>query len=574
MESTENKNFVEESVVVEQVAEASANDYGSLQTADLVGALRDVVAKATESDVKGEIEALKIAFYKRHKLNVEEAKRSFVEQGGDESAFVPQQDESESIFKELLTQYKQIKAAQKEEHDRILAENLQKKQAILQQLGALVESNEDINETLPKFKELTQEWRTIGKVAPEFNNDIFKQYNLLQEHFYDIIKINNELRDYDFKKNLELKTALCEKAEALAEVESVVSAFQNLQALHEEWRNIGPVAKELRESIWNRFKEASTAVNKRHQQHFEAIKAQEVDNLAKKTALCEKLEAIDLASFTSFKQWEDATALVEQVQEQWRTIGFAPRKDNVKIYERFRAICNEVYKQKSLYFKQKKEELNQNLKRKEQLCQQVEVLKESSDWNETAKKIVALQKEWKSIGAVQKRYSDAVWERFTKACNEFFDRRKEALKEQHSEESENLKAKQAIVERLKALEMGDDDEQNLALLRSIEKEWNAIGFVPFKHKNALYEQYKQLMDEYYSKIKRRDTNKGLQHLNRNQLQKLYKSIQAEIQTCENNLGFFASSKKTNKLVTDLQRKIERRKEDLEAVAQLLDASEE
>ena len=397
MESTDNKAITEKEEPLEtvenQVEELSAKDdnevimdYFSLELTDLINHLKSVVEKAPTTDVKNEVETIKVAFYKKHKAIVEKQKKDFVEQGGDEEAFVPQSSDIDEIFKELLNEYKKIKAVQKEAEDKIIAENLEKKQSIIEQLNSLIESNADINETISEFRRLTQEWRNIGKVAPEFANEIWKRYNILQEKFYDLIKINNELREYDFKKNLEQKTALCEKAEALDNEKNIISAFQQLQLLHEEWKNIGPVAKELRESIWERFKVASAIINKKHQQYFEDIKAKEKENLSKKILLCEDVENTDLTSLSTFKQWDEASEHILKLQEEWKSIGFAPRKDNVKIYERFRTACNNFYKQKSLFFKTLKDDFSNNLKQKEALCEQVEKLKDSTNWNETTKK--------------------------------------------------------------------------------------------------------------------------------------------------------------------------------------------
>ncbi len=575
MESTENKNVIEnnEEITIAPESQTSneveAVDYFSMEQSDLINELKNVVERAKTEDVKSEVETIKVAFYKRHKINVERQRKEFIEQGGEEENFTPTSDDTELIFKELLNEHKKIRAELKAIQDKQLADNLVQKTALLDKLNALIESNADINETLPEFRALTQEWKTIGKVAPEVSNDIWKRYNLVQEKFYDLIKINNELREYDFKKNLEQKTALCEKAEALiAEAEShVISAFQQLQALHEEWKNVGPVDKELRESIWERFKAASTAINKRHQQHFEAIKAQEEENLKQKTALCEAVEAIDCAALTTFKQWEEAGNKIVEIQEKWRTIGFAPRKDNVKIYERLRTACNNFYKQKSQFFKNLKDDLATNLKLKEALCEKVEALKDSTDWQATTKKITALQKEWKTIGQVQKKYSEAVWKRFSEACDEFFSRRNEAQKSRKEEEHANLEAKKSLIEQLKAFATTDDDAKDLAALQAIEKAWNAIGHIPFKVKDELFGEFKTLHNALLAKVKKTDTRRNLTAMNRNQLLRQCATLKSEIKTYENNMGFFATSKKADKLIANLQQKIARRKQEIADIEQ-------
>ena len=586
MESTDNKAITEKEEPLEtvenQVEELSAKDdnevimdYFSLELTDLINHLKSVVEKAPTTDVKNEVETIKVAFYKKHKAIVEKQKKDFVEQGGDEEAFVPQSSDIDEIFKELLNEYKKIKAVQKEAEDKIIAENLEKKQSIIEQLNSLIESNADINETISEFRRLTQEWKNIGKVAPEFANEIWKRYNILQEKFYDLIKINNELREYDFKKNLEQKTALCEKAEALDNEKNIISAFQQLQLLHEEWKNIGPVAKELRESIWERFKVASAIINKKHQQYFEDIKAKEKENLSKKILLCEDVENTDLTSLSTFKQWDEASEHILKLQEEWKSIGFAPRKDNVKIYERFRTACNNFYKQKSLFFKTLKDDFSNNLKQKEALCEQVEKLKDSTNWNETTKKITDLQKKWKNIGQVQKKYSDAVWKRFSEACDYFFQQRNEALKSKKEEENSNLAAKKDLIERIKNCVLTGNDDNDLSTIQAFEKEWNEIGHIPFKVKDKIFDEYKNALNSLYAKIKKTDKKaRNILSLNRNQLLRLYNTLQNEIKTYENNIGFFANSKKANKVVADLQHKIERLKKEVEDIVKRIEELDE
>lgn len=586
MESTDNKAITEKEEPLEtvenQVEELSAKDdnevimdYFSLELTDLINHLKSVVEKAPTTDVKNEVETIKVAFYKKHKAIVEKQKKDFVEQGGDEEAFVPQSSDIDEIFKELLNEYKKIKAVQKEAEDKIIAENLEKKQSIIEQLNSLIESNADINETISEFRRLTQEWRNIGKVAPEFANEIWKRYNILQEKFYDLIKINNELREYDFKKNLEQKTALCEKAEALDNEKNIISAFQQLQLLHEEWKNIGPVAKELRESIWERFKVASAIINKKHQQYFEDIKAKEKENLSKKILLCEAVENTDLTSLSTFKQWDEASEHILKLQEEWKSIGFAPRKENVKIYERFRTACNNFYKQKSLFFKTLKDDFSNNLKQKEALCEQVEKLKDSTNWNETTKKITDLQKEWKNIGQVQKKYSDAVWKRFSEACDYFFQQRNEALKSKKEEENSNLAAKKDLIERIKNCVLTGNDDNDLSTIQAFEKEWNEIGHIPFKVKDKIFDEYKNALNSLYAKIKKTDKKaRNILFMNRNQLLRLYNTLQNEIKTYENNIGFFANSKKANKVVADLQHKIERLKKEVEDIVKRIEELDE
>ena len=567
MESIENKIVIETEGLVNQQLNCENNnieiDYFSMELTDLINHLKNIVEQAKEKDVKNDVDTIKVAFYKKHKSIVEKQKKDFIEQGGVEENFIPESSDIDEIFKELLNEYKKIKAAQKAEEDKILAENKDKKNAIIDQLNSLIDSNADINGTIPIFRELTQEWKNIGNVAPEYANEIWKRYNILQEKFYDLIKINNELREYDFRKNLEQKTTLCEKAEVLNNESNIILAFQQLQVLHEDWKNIGPVEKDLRESIWERFKLASSNINKKYQQHFEDIKAKEKENLNSKIALCEAIETLDYSALTTFKHWEDATEKILKIQEDWKTIGFAPRKENVKIYERFRNAYNNFYKQKNQFFKAIKEDFTNNLKLKEALCEQVEKIKDNTNWNDTANKIVKLQKEWKNIGPVQKKYSDALWKRFSEACDYFFNQRNEALKSKKEDENSNLVAKKDLIERIKNHILTGNDDNDILSIKSFEKEWNSIGHIPFKAKDKIFEEYKSALNSLYAKVKKADKKiKDFSSMSKNQLVRLYNNLQNEIKTYENNIGFFANSKKANKLIADLQQKIEKLKKEV------------
>ena len=567
MESIENKIVIEKEGLVNQQLNCENNnieiDYFSMELTDLINRLKNIVEQAKEKDVKNDVDTIKVAFYKKHKSIVEKQKKDFIEQGGVEENFIPESSDIDEIFKELLNEYKKIKAAQKAEEDKILAENKDKKNAIIDQLNSLIDSNADINGTIPIFRKLTQEWKNIGNVAPEYANEIWKRYNILQEKFYDLIKINNELREYDFRKNLEQKTTLCEKAEVLNNESNIILAFQQLQVLHEDWKNIGPVEKDLRESIWERFKLASSNINKKYQQHFEDIKAKEKENLNSKIALCEAIETLDYSALTTFKHWEDATEKILKIQEDWKTIGFAPRKENVKIYERFRNAYNNFYKQKNQFFKAIKEDFTNNLKLKEALCEQVEKIKDNTNWNDTANKIVKLQKEWKNIGPVQKKYSDALWKRFSEACDYFFNQRNEALKSKKEDENSNLVAKKDLIERIKNHILTGNDDNDILSIKSFEKEWNSIGHIPFKAKDKIFEEYKSALNSLYAKVKKADKKiKDFSLMSKNQLVRLYNNLQNEIKTYENNIGFFANSKKANKLIADLQQKIEKLKKEV------------
>lgn len=454
-----------------------------------------------------------------------------------------------------------------------------KKLAIIDRLKELAESPEDANKAYNEFKKLQQEWNDIKQVPAAKVNELWKNYQHYAEKFYDLIKLNNEFREYDFKKNLEIKTHLCEAAEKLADEEDVISAFHQLQKLHQEFRNTGPVAKELREDIWTRFKTASTAVNRRHQQHFEALKEKEQRNLDEKTVICEIVEAMEYDTFTTFQDWENKTQEIIALQAKWKTIGYAPQKMNVKIFERFRAACDEFFKRKAEFFKSIKESMAGNLEKKKALCEKAEALKESTDWKATADILSKLQKEWKTIGPVPKKYSDAVWKRFIAACDYFFEQKNKATSSQRSVEQENMVQKKAIIEKLNAIDAQETPEEDAGnAIRELMKEWNGIGHVPFKEKDKLYKQYHGVIDKLFDKLNLSASQKKLSNFKstiskegnlyreREKLVRAYENMKNEIQTYENNLGFLtSSSKKGSSLVTEMNRKVEKLKADLELI---------
>lgn len=447
------------------------------------------------------------------------------------------------------------------------------------------ESPEDSGKRYNEFKQLQQEWNDIKQVPAAKVNELWKSYQLYTEKFYDMLKLNNEFREYDFKKNLEAKEHLCEAAEKLATEPDVVSAFHQLQKLHQEFRSIGPVAKELRESIWARFKAASTIVNRRHQQHFEELKEKEQHNLDQKTVICEIVESMEYDTFKTFADWEDKTQEILALQAKWKTIGYAPQKMNVKIFERFRAACDEFFRRKAAFFKSIKESMAENLEKKKALCEKAESLKDSTDWKETAEILTKLQKEWKTIGPVAKKHSDAVWKRFIGACDYFFEQKNKATSSQRSIESENQTKKEAVINQLKALdESGTTDEATADKTRALMKEWNSIGFVPFKEKDRLYKEYHTVVDRLFDKLHLSATEKKLNNFksglskegnlyrDREKLVRTYEGLKNDIQTYENNLGFLnSSSKKGNSLVTEINRKIERLKADMQLVLKKIEA---
>ncbi len=551
---------------------------------EIIQRLKEINEDACNAD-KQEIDSLKQNFYKLHKAEQETARKAFIEQGGKAEDFTPATDPLEAEFKQVMSAIKEkrnaLTAAQEQEKE----ENLVKKLAILDKMKEFTESPEDSGKRYNEFKQLQQEWNDIKQVPAAKVNELWKSYQLYTEKFYDMLKLNNEFREYDFKKNLEAKEHLCEAAEKLATEPDVVSAFHQLQKLHQEFRGIGPVAKELRESIWARFKAASTIVNRRHQQHFEELKEKEQHNLDQKTVICEIVESMEYDTFKTFADWEDKTQEILALQAKWKTIGYAPQKMNVKIFERFRAACDEFFRRKAAFFKSIKESMAENLEKKKALCEKAESLKDSTDWKETAEILTKLQKEWKTIGPVAKKHSDAVWKRFISACDYFFEQKNKATSSQRSIESENQTKKEAVINQLKALdESGTTDEATADKTRALMKEWNSIGFVPFKEKDRLYKEYHTVVDRLFDKLHLSATEKKLNNFksglskegnlyrDREKLVRTYEGLKNDIQTYENNLGFLnSSSKKGNSLVTEINRKIERLKADMQLVLKKIEA---
>ncbi|MDM8252449.1 DUF349 domain-containing protein [Phocaeicola barnesiae] len=554
---------------------------------EVIQRLKEIDEDACNAD-KQEIDALKQNFYKLHKAEQEAARKAFIEGGGKAEEFTPTPDPQEAEFKQVMGSIKEkrntLTAAQEQEKE----ENLAKKLAILDKMKEFTETPEDTGKRYNEFKQLQQEWNEIKQVPAAKVNELWKSYQLYTEKFYDMLKLNNEFREYDFKKNLEAKLHLCEAAEKLATEPDVVSAFHQLQKLHQEFRSIGPVAKELRENIWARFKAASTTVNRRHQQHFEELKEKEQNNLDQKTVICEIVESMEYDTFKTFADWEDKTQEILALQAKWKTIGYAPQKMNVKIFERFRAACDEFFRRKAAFFKSIKESMAENLEKKKALCEKAESLKDSTDWKETAEILTKLQKEWKTIGPVAKKHSDAVWKRFIGACDYFFEQKNKATSSQRSIESANQAKKEAVISQLKALdEAGTTDEATADKTRALMKEWNSIGFVPFKEKDRLYKEYHAVVDRLFDKLHLSATEKKLSNFksglnkegnlyrDREKLVRTYEGLKNDIQTYENNLGFLnSSSKKGNSLVSEINRKIERLKADMELVQKKIAAIDE
>lgn len=568
-------------------------DYSNASREELLSALKLLLTQDIEN-IKDEVEQIKQVFYRKVKSEHEEAKRKFLEEGGEEIDFKPEKDELGEELKELLNEYKSKKSAHTVRLESERENNLLQKQHILERMKVLVESNDDVSLHINEFRDLQKKWKTIGQVPQANVSELWKTYTAYQESFWDLIKINNELREYDFRKNLEIKQQLCENAEKLADDEDVISAFHQLQKFHEEWHETGPVAREFREEIWNRFKAASSVINKKHQGHFDGIRKLEEDNLVLKQALCEKLEVIDLSSINSYKAWDEATKNVIGLQEEWRTIGFAPRKMNHKIFDRYRAACDAFFNAKAEFYKASKSILNDNLDKKRQLCEQAEALKESTDWKTTSDQLIQLQKEWKTVGPVAKKYSDELWKRFITACDYFFEQKQKNTSDSRSVELENLAKKKALIASIQELDTVEDKEPAAILtqLREYIASWNEVGHVPFREKDKIYKEYRTKVDKMFEKLnvdanQRRLDNfrtnlkdistKGENKLlrEREKLMRAYEHLKSEIATYENNIGFLTTNnKKGSGVIRDMERKIEALKEEANLIEQKIGLIEE
>ncbi len=546
------------------------------------------IAHGDENPQKEEIDYLKTSFYKLHIAEREANLKAYIDGGGDPEAYQITPDEDEEVFKAEMGIIKEKRAKLFKEQEAEKQANLEKKLAIIEKIKSMITSPEEANKAYQEFKALQTEWREIKNVPAEKANELWRNYQLYVEQFYDLLKLNSEAREYDFKKNFGLKTKLCEAAEKLAEEPDVISAFHQLQKLHAEYREIGPVAKEQREEIWNRFKAASTIINKRHQQHFEDVRAKEEENLARKTELCEKVEAIAAQENKGSGDWEKHTKEIIDIQAEWKTIGFAPQKMNVKIFERFRAACDDFFGRKATYFKTLKDTFKDNAEKKRALIEKAKALQDSTDWKATGDKLIALQKEWKTIGMVPKKLGDQLWEEFLGACNKFFDARNAAGAGQRGEERENLEKKREVIEKLKAAaeEAGENIQETV---QKLVEEYQAIGHVPFKEKDKLYEEYHAVLDKLYKELnvsvaKRRLNNfkqslkqvaeRGENALDneRARLFRQYEAIKQEVQTYENNLGFLnASSKKGNSLIDEMNRKVQKLKDDMNLIREKIKA---
>ena len=577
------ESTIEQGIETPQEQIVEQNTYES--TADIIIRIKELAQSPLEAS-KEELDQLKQTFYKLYRATVEAARKAHLDNGfAPEDFKADNADENE--FKAAMSIIKEKRAEQQREEERLREENYQQKEAILDRLQAIVENADKEQASHNDFKALQQEWKKIGEVPASKQTDLWKRYQLLTERFYDVLKLSIEFREYDFKKNLEAKTQLCEAAERLADEQDVISAFHQLQKLHEEFREIGPVTKELREEIWTRFKTASTVINKRHQQHFEELKQRENDNLEKKTAICEAVESLDYNTLNTYTLWNEKTQEIIALQEEWKTIGFAPQKMNTKIFERFREACDTFFQRKGEFYKNMKDNLTVNLEKKIALCEKAEVLQNSTDWKATADKLANLQREWKAIGPVPKKQSDAIWKRFIAACDTFFENRKASNSSQRTEEMQNLAKKKVVIEGLAAINPENATADDAEKLHQLIKEWNSIGHVPFRDKDKVYKQYKALIDTLFDALHKQEASKKVARYKesikegtnitreRERLLRIYENMCNEIKTYENNLGFLTSSSKSgNSLVAEMQRKMEKLKADAQLILKKIAALEE
>ena len=576
---------VAETPAVENTSEAETKTYATKQ--EVLDRVKEI-AHSDEAPQKNELDLLKTTFYKLHLAERDAQMKEYLAGGGDPEKYVLLPDEAEEAFKAEMQIIKEKRAkiflAQEEEKQA----NLQKKLDIIEKIKAMATSPDEANKSYQEFKALQQEWKEIKAVPADKANELWRSYQLYVEQFYDLLKLNNEAREYDFKKNLEAKTKLCEAAEKLAEEPDVISAFHQLQDLHQEYREIGPVAKELREEIWTRFKNASTVINKKHQQHFEDLRAKEEDNLAKKTTLCEKIEAINLKEKKQASDWEDATKTIIEIQGEWKKIGFAPQKMNVKIFERFRIANDEFFSKKADFFKNIKSQYAENLEKKQKLVEKAKQLADSTEWKKTGDKLIQMQREWKNIGYVPRKQGDQLWKEFLGACNKFFDARNKLNAGARSEEHANLDKKREIIAKLNEL-VENASEHLQKNMQDLIAQYNAVGHVPFKEKDKVYQEYHEVMDKLYKTVRSNNAKRHIHNFKNNlknvaekgvnaldnergRLLRRYDQLRAEITTYENNLGFLnAASKKGNSLVEEMNRKVEKLKEDLKLVKEKIKA---
>ncbi len=562
----------------EAEAGADSQNFAGKSKRELVETMQHLLETKPVQSLRRDAEAIKIAFYKLHRAEVDQLRRASVEAGGVAEDFEAPADADEKGLKELFAEYRRRRDEFITSMEHTKEENLKIKLKIIEDLKELIDSGETINHTFNAFRDLQSRWRETGPVPLANNKDIWETYNLHVERFYNYIKINKELRDLDLKRNYEAKTALAEQAEALILEPSVVTAFHKLQKLHDQWRETGPVAAEYKETLWTRFREASARINKQHQEHFEGIKEEQKRNLDLKAELCTKAEELSAGPFTSRKEWNKASEKLIEIQKVWKTIGFAPKKENTRIYERFRKACDELFSQKRNFYQQLKSEMDINLQLKQEICDQAEALAASEDWARTSDDLIALQKRWKEIGPVPRRHSDAVWKRFRAACDAFFTRKSEHFSSVGSEHENNLKQKEALLAEIEAFDM-----QALTFddIKNFQRRWSEIGFVPIKHKESVQARYKKLMDALFSAIRGKEGERRMDRFRdhvsslrsgggkklRSERDRLYnkvKQLESDIAVLENNIGFFSRSKNAEAMIHEVNLKIQKAKDEMAA----------
>lgn len=590
IEQTSQQPIVAETAPIEETA-TSTTVSTPQNKQEVLARAKEIVASENPID-KQEVEALKQGFYKFHNAEVAQARQKFVDEGGNSEEFVPELDTAEPEFRALMQIIRDRRAKELEEIEKQKQEGLARKLEILDRIQQMATTPEDANQHFDEFKQLQAEWKEIKSVPAERATELWKNYQLYTEQFYDLLKLGHELREYDFRKNQEVKTRLCEQAEALQNEEDVVAAINQLQGLHQEWKETGPVAKEIREELWNRFKEASTIIRKKHQAHFEARKAEEENNLAQKESLCVEIENIALDELKTFAQWDEMTKKIIELQTQWRTIGYAPQKMNTAIFERFRKACDRFFEQKSNFYHDLKESFSQNLAKKKALVEKAEALTNSTEWRSTADIMIQMQKEWKEIGNIPRKAAESLWNRFITACDHFFEEKQKAEAEAQGEQNANLEKKKSIIEALKGLEENKDAKDIIAKVKELQKEWNATGHVPFREKDKLYQEYRAIVDKLFQAYNNSQTRRRLNNfknalankaeaqgvsltVERTRMMRAYENLRTEIQTYENNLGFLSiSSKKGNSLVDTMKKRVDRLHNELALLAEKIRAVDE
>lgn len=578
---------LEESEVDEnkETEESDTVDYSGNNNSQLLSIFSELIHTRPVQTIRKNVDAIKIAFYKNYRNEVDQLRKKFIEEGGTIEDFVPPTNDEEQRFKTLFAEYRQKRNEYLAQIETEKEENYRKKLQIIEELKELINSNETLNQTFTAFRDLQHRWKEIGLVPQSVVKDLWETYNLYVENFYNFIKINKELRDLDLKKNYEAKIQLCEEAEALVLEPSVINAFHRLQKLHEQWREIGPVANEYKDQLWDRFREASSKINKRHQEYFDTLKEEQKKNLDLKTELCVKAEELVAAPPVSRKEWNKASEQLIEIQKVWKTIGFAPKKDNTKIYERFRNACDRFFENKRNFYLQIKAEMETNLQLKNEICSQAESIQDSEEWKKTTDELIALQKRWKEIGPVARRHSDAVWKRFRAACDHFFERKAAHFSTIDTQYEENLKQKQALLEELKAfVEREDMANDGFETLKEMQRRWSEIGFVPIKQKDAIQSEYRKVVDAAFAKLRGNEKERHLERFKgklqslssegnndrriRHERDRLYnkmKQLEADIALLENNIGFFSKSKNAESMIRDVNEKIAKAKQEMETI---------